>query len=68
MSFLDGKRYKTLKRHLTTHGLTFAEYRERFGLPSDYPTVSPNYSAQRSEMAKAIGLGAKGRKSANSCA
>ena len=61
VSFLDGKRYKAPKRHLSTHGLTFPEYRERFGLPSDYPTVSPNYSAQRSEMAKAIGLGAKGR-------
>ena len=58
---LAGKKYKTLKRHLTTHGMTFEEYKAKFGLPKDYPTVSPNYSAQRSEMAKALGLGQGGR-------
>jgi predicted transcriptional regulator len=61
ISFLDGKKYRTLKRHVATHGLTFAEYRERYGLPKDYPSVAPSYSAQRSEMAKALGLGNKGR-------
>jgi predicted transcriptional regulator len=61
VSFLDGKSYKTLKRHLTTHGLTFEAYRERFGLPKDYPTVAPSYSAQRSALAKQLGLGSKGR-------
>ncbi len=60
-SFVDGKVYKTLKRHLTRHGLTFAEYRQRYGLPGDYPSVAPNYSVARSEMAKKLGLGAKGR-------
>ena len=59
ISFVDGRRYKTLKRHLTTHGLTVAEYRTRYGLPNDYPTTSPNYSAARSAMAKEIGLGRK---------
>lgn len=61
VSFLDGKKYKTLKRHLATHGMTFAQYRERYGLPSDYPTVAPSYSAQRSELAKKLGLGQGGR-------
>ena len=61
ISFIDGKKYKTLKRHLTTHGMSFEEYKAKFGLPKDYPTVSPNYSAQRSEMAKALGLGQGGR-------
>ena len=61
ISFIDRKPYKTLKRHLTGAGFTPASYRERFGLSKDYPMVSANYSAARSEMAKAIGLGAKGR-------
>ena len=60
-SFVDNKVYKTLKRHLTRHGMTFAEYRQRYGLPGDYPSVAPNYSVARSEMAKKLGLGAKGR-------
>ena len=60
-SFIDGKAYKTLKRHLAVAGFTPASYRERYGLSKDYPMVSANYSAARSEMAKAIGLGAKGR-------
>ena len=57
ISFLDGKSYKTLKRHLGTHGLNPVSYRQRFGLPADYPMVSPNYAAQRSALAKSIGLG-----------
>jgi len=62
ISFLDGKPYKTLKRHLTTHGMTIAEYKARFGLPTDYPTTAPAYSEARSAMAKALGLGQGGRK------
>lgn len=61
MSFVDNKPYKTLKRHLSRHGMTMADYRQRYGLPSDYPSVAPNYSAARSEMAKKLGLGAQRR-------
>ncbi len=58
-----GKVGKTLKRHLSTaHGLGVKEYRERWKLPKDYPLVAPNYAAQRSELAKKIGLGRKPRK------
>jgi predicted transcriptional regulator len=57
VSFLDGKTYKTLKRHLTSHGLDPHSYRQRFGLPADYPMVAPEYAARRSELAKSIGLG-----------
>jgi len=57
VSFEDGKTYKTLKRHLTTRGLSVAQYREKWGLPADYPTTSPDYSARRSEMARSAGLG-----------
>lgn len=64
ISLIDGKPYKTLKRHLSTHGLTPAEYRERYGLKSDYPMVAPAYAATRRELAKKIGLGRKrGQKS-----
>lgn len=59
ISFLDGKPYKTLKRHLTGHGLDMAAYRTRFGLPSDYPSTSANYSAARSALARDLGLGRK---------
>lgn len=62
ISFIDGKPYKTLKRHLTTHGLTIEAYKARFGLPMDYPTTAPAYSEARSAMAKALGLGQGGRK------
>src|SRR5215213_9211143 len=54
----DGKRLKTLKRHLAVrYNLTPAAYRQRWGLPKDYPMVAPAYAAQRSELAKSIGLG-----------
>ncbi|MFD0938173.1 MucR family transcriptional regulator, partial [Methylobacterium trifolii] len=64
VSFIDGKSYKTLKRHLTKHGLDPHSYRERYGLPADYPTTSANYSAQRSALAKSLGLGQPGRAAA----
>lgn len=59
ISMIDGKPYKTLRRHLATHGLTPEEYRERYGLKSDYPMVSESYSQVRRDMAKKIGLGRK---------
>ena len=62
ISFVDGRPYKTLKRHLTTQGLTIDEYKARYGLPADYPTTAPAYSEARSAMAKAAGLGQQGRK------
>jgi predicted transcriptional regulator len=61
ISLIDGKPYKTLKRHLSRHGLTPAEYRARYNLKPDYPMVSESYSTARREMAKKIGLGQKGR-------
>lgn len=63
LSLIDGKPYKALKRHLSTHGLTPADYRARYGLPTDYPLVAPSYSAARREVAQKSGLGGK-RKSA----
>jgi len=59
VSMIDGKPYRVLKRHLTTQGLTSDEYRTRYNLPADYPIVAPAYAAQRSEMAKRLGLGRK---------
>ena len=59
----DGKKLKMLKRHLKTrYNMTPEEYRERWGLPADYPMVAPRYAQQRSELAKKIGLGTKRRK------
>jgi predicted transcriptional regulator len=56
----DGKKFKSLKRHLRTHyNLSPEEYREKWGLPPDYPMVAPNYSATRSRLAKDNGLGRK---------
>jgi predicted transcriptional regulator len=56
----DGKKFKSLKRHLRTHyDLSPDEYREKWGLPADYPMVAPNYSATRSRLAKDNGLGRK---------
>lgn len=57
VSFIDGKSYKTLKRHLAKHGLTPAAYRQRYGLPVDYPTTASEYSERRSRLAREIGLG-----------
>jgi predicted transcriptional regulator len=62
ISFIDGKPYKTLKRHLSGNGLTIEEYRQRYGLPRDYPTVAASYSEQRSKLALALGLGNQNRK------
>lgn len=59
VSFEDGKPYKTLRRHLTIRGLTPEAYRAKHGLPADYPMTSAGYSAQRSELARAIGLGSR---------
>ncbi|MFZ0605368.1 MAG: MucR family transcriptional regulator [Roseiarcus sp.] len=53
----DGKRFKSLRRHLTGLGLTPEQYREKWNLPADYPMVAPNYTAQRSALAKQFGLG-----------
>lgn len=54
----DGKRFKSLKRHLKTHyDLSPEQYRDKWGLPSDYPMVAPNYAAARSRLAKEMGLG-----------
>lgn len=56
----DGKKFKSLKRHLGTHsGMTPEQYRERWNLPADYPMVAANYSATRSSLAKSNGLGRK---------
>jgi predicted transcriptional regulator len=63
----DGKKLKMLKRHLkTAYNMTPDEYRERWGLPADYPMVAPNYARQRSNLAKQIGLGTRSRKGDNS--
>ena len=59
ISLEDGRRYKSLKRHLSGRDMTPADYRAKWGLPSDYPMVAPNYAKQRSELAKAAGLGRK---------
>jgi predicted transcriptional regulator len=55
----DGKKFKSLKRHLAQLGMTPDEYRIKWNLPGDYPMVAPNYAAQRSELAKSMGLGRK---------
>lgn len=59
ISFIDGKPYKTLKRHLRTNGLDIEGYRARYGLPADYPATGANYSATRAELARKMGLGRK---------
>ena len=60
LSLIDGKPYKTLRRHLGVQGLTPEQYRERYNLKPDYPMVAPAYSEARRGMAKKIGLGRKG--------
>lgn len=60
ISLEDGKKFKSLKRHLATHyNLSPDEYRAKWGLPADYPMVAPNYAAARSALAKTMGLGRK---------
>ena len=59
----DGKKFKSLKRHLrTTYDMTPEQYRAKWDLPRDYPMVAPNYAKARSELAKSIGLGTKRRR------
>ena len=59
----DGKKFKSLKRHLRTqYNMTPEQYREKWGLPVDYPMVAPNYAAARSELAKQMGLGQQRRR------
>ena len=59
----DGKKFKSLKRHLRTHyDLSPEEYRDKWGLPADYPMVAPNYAAARSALAKKMGLGQQRRR------
>lgn len=59
----DGKKLKMLKRHLkTAYNMTPEKYRERWGLPSDYPMVAPNYAKQRSHLARELGLGTKAKR------
>lgn len=59
----DGKRFKSLKRHLRTqYSMTPEQYREKWGLPSDYPMVAPNYAVARSQLAKKMGLGQQRRR------
>lgn len=62
ISFEDGKQYKTLRRHLTLRGLSPEQYRAKWGLAPDYPMTSASYSEQRSELARALGLGQQRRK------
>ncbi len=59
----DGKKFKSLKRHLRTqYGMTPEQYREKWALPADYPMVAPNYAAARSHLAKQMGLGQQRRR------
>ncbi len=58
----DGKKFKSLRRHLAALGMTPEDYRAKWGLPSNYPMVAPNYAVKRSELAKGMGLGQSRRK------
>jgi len=59
----DGKKFKSLKRHLRSHyNMSPEQYREKWGLPADYPMVAPNYASARSSLAKRMGLGKRGGK------
>lgn len=62
ISLITQQPFKSMKRHLTTHGYTPESYREHFGLPNDFPMVHPDYARARSELAKSMGLGQGGRK------
>jgi predicted transcriptional regulator len=66
ISLIDGRPYKSLRRHLSTNGLTPEDYRRRYKLKPDYPMVAEAYSQQRRDLAKKIGLGSKGRQTAKS--
>jgi predicted transcriptional regulator len=57
ISMIDGKGYSSLKRHLASNGLTLTEYKERYNLPANYPSIAPGYSAQRREISLKLGLG-----------
>ncbi|TSE02921.1 MucR family transcriptional regulator [Mesorhizobium intechi] len=65
ISLETGKKFKSLKRHLRVNGLSPEEYRAKWGLPTDYPMVAPNYTVSRSLLAKKFGLGLKPRESKN---
>lgn len=62
ISLETGKPFKSLRRHLSTLGMTPDEYRKKWGLPPDYPMVAPSYSQQRSDLAKQLGLGSMRRR------
>lgn len=62
ISFIDGKSYQTLKRHLAKNGLDIHTYRARYSLPVDYPSTSPKYSATRAALARSMGLGRKAKR------
>ena len=64
ISLEDGRKLKSMKRYLTGLGMTPAQYREKWGLPHDYPMVAPAYAAHRSHLAKTIGLGRRGAQDA----
>lgn len=64
ISLITQKPFKSMRRHVTTHGYTPESYREAFGLPADFPMVHPDYAAARSALAKSMGLGQGGRKPA----
>ncbi|MFH6783286.1 MULTISPECIES: MucR family transcriptional regulator [Methylobacterium] len=66
ISLEDGRKYKALKRHLKGRGLTADEYRNKWGLPPDYPMVCESYAKTRSDLAKSIGLGLSARMGARS--
>jgi predicted transcriptional regulator len=68
ISLEDGKQYRSLKRHLAGRGLTPEQYREKWGLPRDYPMVASSYSAKRSELAKSLGLGQQRKNAAKAAA
>ncbi|MER8753736.1 MucR family transcriptional regulator [Mesorhizobium sp. M1050] len=65
VSLEDGRKFKSMKRHLGLLGMTPDQYRAKWGLPRDYQMVAPNYAAQRSKLAKAIGLGRKATQGAS---
>ena len=62
ISFIDGKPYKTLKRHLTGNGMTIEQYRQRYGLPRDYPSTAASYSASARQLAKSLASAASAGK------